>query len=116
MATEYGNPKFKDSNKNLSFTMKGQPLDDALGRVVNTVSDENIDISNLEFSSNSDYSKTHNNSVNYDKVIDSTSKTYKINWKLSQMLVPTQIKQPLLNMGCQVGLTVVLRVHLKIIQ
>ena len=67
MATEYGNPKFKDSNKNLSFTMKGQPLDDALGRVVNTVSDENIDISNLEFSSNSDYSKTHNNSVNYDK-------------------------------------------------
>ena len=82
MATEYGNPKFKDSNKNLSFTMKGQPLDDALGRVVNTVSDENIDISNLEFSSNSDYSKTHNNSVNYDKVINSTSKTYRINWKL----------------------------------
>ena len=82
MATEYGNPKFKDSNKNLSFTMKGQPLDEALGRVVNTVSDENIDISNLEFSSNSDYSKTHNNSVNYDKVIDSTSKTYRIDWKL----------------------------------
>ena len=82
MATEYGNPKFKDSNKNLSFTMKGQPLDDALGRVVNTVSDENIDISNLEFSSNSDYSKTHNNSVNYDKVIDGTSKTYRIDWKL----------------------------------
>lgn len=82
MATEYGNPKFRDSNKNLSFTMKGQPLDDALGRVVNTVSDENIDISNLEFSSNSDYSKTHNNSVNYDTVINSTSKTYRIDWKL----------------------------------
>ena len=82
MATEYGNPKFRDSSKNLPFTMNGQPLDDALGRVVNTVSDENIDISNLEFSSNSDYSKTHNNSVNYDKVIDSTSKTYRIDWKL----------------------------------
>ena len=35
MATEYGNPKFKDSNKILPFTMKGQPSDDALGRVVN---------------------------------------------------------------------------------
>lgn len=82
MATEYGNPKFKDSNKNLAFTMKGQPATDALARVVNTVSANNITISNTGFSSNSDYSKTHNNSVNYDKVINSTSKTYRIDWKL----------------------------------
>lgn len=82
MATEYGNPKFKDSNKNLAFTMKGQPATDALARVVNTVGANNITISNTGFSSNSDYSKTHNNSVNYDKVINSTSKTYRIDWKL----------------------------------
>ena len=82
MATEYGNPKFKDSNKNLAFTMKGQPATDALARVVNTVGTNNITISNTGFSSNSDYSKTHNNSVNYDKVINSTSKTYRIDWKL----------------------------------
>lgn len=82
MATEYGNPKFRDSNKNLPFTMNGQPANDALARVVNTVSANNITISNTGFSSNSDYSKTHNNSVNYDKVINSTSKTYRIDWKL----------------------------------
>lgn len=82
MATEYGNPKFKDSNKNLAFTMKGQPATDALARVVNTVGANNITISNTGFSSNSDYSKTHNNSVNYDKIINSTSKTYRIDWKL----------------------------------
>ena len=29
MATEYGNPKFRDSNKNLPFTMNGQPAIDA---------------------------------------------------------------------------------------
>ena len=82
MATEYGNPKFRDSNKNLPFTMNGQPGNDALARVVNTVSANNITISNTGFSSNSNYSKTHNNSVNYDKVINSTSKTYRIDWKL----------------------------------
>lgn len=82
MATEYGNPKFRDSNKNLPFTMNGQPAIDALARVVNTVGANNITISNTGFSSNSDYSKTHNNSVNYDKVINSTSKTYRIDWKL----------------------------------
>ena len=82
MATEYGNPKFRDSNKNLPFTMNGQPAIDALARVVNTVGASNITISNTGFSSNSDYSKTHNNSVNYDKIINSTSKTYRINWKL----------------------------------
>lgn len=82
MATEYGNPKFRDSNKNLSFTMNGQPANDALARVVNTVGANNIAISNTEFSSNSDYSKTHNNSVSYDTVINSTSKTYRIDWKL----------------------------------
>lgn len=82
MATEYGNPKFRDSNKNLPFTMNGQPAIDALARVVNTVGANNITISNTVFSSNSDYSKTHNNSVNYDKVINSTSKTYRIDWKL----------------------------------
>lgn len=82
MATEYGNPKFRDSNKNLPFTMNGQPATDALARVVNTVGANNITISNTRFSSNSNYSKTHNNSVNYDKVINSTSKTYRIDWKL----------------------------------
>ena len=82
MATEYGNPKFRDSNKNLPFTMNGQPAIDALARVVNTVGANDITISNTGFSSNSDYSKTHNNSVNYDKVINSTSKTYRIDWKL----------------------------------
>lgn len=82
MVTEYGNPKFRDSNKNLPFTMNGQPATDALARVVNTVGANNIDISNIGFSSNSDYSKTHNNSVNYDKVINSISKTYRIDWKL----------------------------------
>lgn len=82
MATEYGNPKFRDSNKILPFTMNGQPATDALARVVNTVGANNIDISNIGFSSNSDYSKTHNNSVSYDTVINSTSKTYRIDWKL----------------------------------
>ena len=82
MATEYGNPKFRDSNKNLPFTMNGQPGNDALARVVNTVSANNIVISNTGFSSNSDYSKTHNNNVSYDIVINSTSKTYRIDWKL----------------------------------
>ena len=82
MATEYGNPKFRDSNKNLPFTMNGQPGNDALARVVNTVSANNITISNTGFFSNSNYSKTHNNSVNYDIVINSTSKTYRIDWKL----------------------------------
>lgn len=82
MATEYGNPKFRDSNKILPFTMNGQPGNDALARVVNTVSANNITISNTGFSSNSNYSKTHNNSVSYDTVINSTSKTYRIDWKL----------------------------------
>ena len=82
MATEYGNPKFRDSNKNLPFTMNGQPATDALARVVNTVGANDIDISNIGFSSNSDYSKTHNNNVSYDTVINSTSKTYRIDWKL----------------------------------
>ena len=82
MATEYGNPKFRDSNKILPFTMNGQPATDALARVVNTVGANNITISNIGFSSNSDYSKTHNNSVSYDTVINSTSKTYRIDWKL----------------------------------
>lgn len=82
MATEYGNPKFRDSNKILPFIMNGQPATDALARVVNTVGANDIDISNIGFSSNSDYSKTHNNSVSYDTVINSTSKTYRIDWKL----------------------------------
>lgn len=82
MATEYGNPKFRDSNKILPFTMNGQPATDALARVVNTVGANDITISNIGFSSNSDYSKTHNNSVSYDTVINSTSKTYRIDWKL----------------------------------
>ena len=70
MATEYGNPKFKDSNKILPFTMEGQPSDDALGRVVNVVNKENISISNLEFTSSSEYSETHNSDINYDVIVN----------------------------------------------
>lgn len=82
MATEYGNPKFKDSSKNLGFTMKGQPATDALARVVNAVSKDNISISNLGFSSSSEYSKTHNSDVTYDKVVNTGNNTYRIDWKL----------------------------------
>ena len=82
MATEYGNPKFKDSSKNLGFTMKGQPAIDALARVVNAVSKDNISISNLGFSSSSGYSKTHNSDVTYDKVVNTGNNTYRIDWKL----------------------------------
>ena len=99
MATEYGNPKFRDSNKNLPFTMNGQPAIDALARVVNTVGANNITISNTGFSSNSDYSKTHNNSVNYDKVINSTSKTYRIDWKLKSNVGTHPRKTTSLNYG-----------------
>lgn len=99
MATEYGNPKFRDSNKNLPFTMNGQPATDALARVVNTVGANNITISNTGFSSNSDYSKTHNNSVNYDKVINSTSKTYRIDWKLKSNVGTHPRKTTSLNYG-----------------
>ncbi len=99
MATEYGNPKFRDSNKNLPFTMNGQPATDALARVVNTVGANNITISNTGFSSNSDYSKTHNNSVNYDKVINSTSKTYRIDWKLKSNIGTHPRKTTSLNYG-----------------
>lgn len=99
MATEYGNPKFRDSNKNLPFTMNGQPATDALARVVNTVGANNIAISNTGFSSNSDYSKTHNNSVNYDKVINSTSKTYRIDWKLKSNVGTHPRKTTSLNYG-----------------
>ena len=99
MATEYGNPKFRDSNKNLPFTMNGQPATDALARVVNTVGANNITISNTGFSSNSDYSKTHINSVNYDKVINSTSKTYRIDWKLKSNVGTHPRKTTSLNYG-----------------
>lgn len=99
MATEYGNPKFRDSNKNLPFTMNGQPATDALARVVNTVGENDIDISNIGFSSNSDYSKTHNNSVSYDKVINSTSKTYRIDWKLKSNVGTHPRKTTSLNYG-----------------
>ena len=99
MATEYGNPKFRDSNKNLQFTMNGQPATDALARVVNTVGANNIAISNTEFSSNSDYSKTHNNSVSYDTVINSTSKTYRIDWKLKSNVGTHPRKTTSLNYG-----------------
>ena len=99
MATEYGNPKFRDSNKNLPFIMNGQPATDALARIVNTVSANNITISNTGFSSNSDYSKTHNNSVNYDKVINSTSKTYRIDWKLKSNVGTHPRKTTSLNYG-----------------
>lgn len=99
MATEYGNPKFRDSNKNLSFTMNGQPANDALARVVNTVGANNIAISNTEFSSNSNYSKTHNNSVSYDTVINSTSKTYRIDWKLKSNVGTHPRKTTSLNYG-----------------
>ena len=99
MATEYGNPKFRDSNKNLPFTMNGQPATDELSRVVNTVGANNITISNTGFSSNSDYSKTHNNSVNYDKVINSTSKTYRIDWKLKSNVGTHPRKTTSLNYG-----------------
>ncbi len=99
MATEYGNPKFRDSNKNLPFTMNGQPAIDALARVINTVGANNITISNTGFSSNSDYSKTHNNSVNYDKVINSTSKTYRIDWKLKSNVGTHPRKTTSLNYG-----------------
>lgn len=99
MATEYGNPKFRDSNKNLPFTMNGQPATDALARVVNTVGANNITISNTGFSSNSNYSKTHNNSVNYDKVINSTSKTYRIDWKLKSNVGTHPRKTTSLNYG-----------------
>lgn len=99
MATEYGNPKFRDSNKNLPFTMNGQPGNDALARIVNTVSANNITISNTGFSSNSNYSKTHNNSVNYDKVINSTSKTYRIDWKLKSNVGTHPRKTTSLNYG-----------------
>lgn len=99
MATEYGNPKFRDSNKILPFTMNGQPATDALARVVNTVGANNIDISNIGFSSNSDYSKTHNNSVSYDTVINSTSKTYRIDWKLKSNVGTHPRKTTSLNYG-----------------
>lgn len=99
MATEYGNPKFRDSNKNLQFIMNGQPATDALARVVNTVGANNIAISNTEFSSNSDYSKTHNNSVSYDTVINSTSKTYRIDWKLKSNVGTHPRKTTSLNYG-----------------
>lgn len=99
MATEYGNPKFRDSNKNLQFTMNGQPATDALARVVNTVGANNIAISNTKFSSNSDYSKTHNNSVRYDTVINSTSKTYRIDWKLKSNVGTHSRKTTSLNYG-----------------
>lgn len=99
MATEYGNPKFRDSNKILPFTMNGQPATDALARVVNTVGANNIDISNIGFSSNSDYSKTHNNSVSYDTVINSTSKTYRIDWKLKSNIGTHPRKTTSLNYG-----------------
>lgn len=99
MATEYGNPKFRDSNKNLQFTMNGQPATDELARVVNTVGANNIAISNTEFSSNSDYSKTHNNSVTYDTVINSTSKTYRIDWKLKSNVGTHPRKTTSLNYG-----------------
>lgn len=99
MTTEYGNPKFRDSNKILPFTMNGQPATDALARVVNTVGANNITISNTGFSSNSDYSKTHNNSVNYDTVINSTSKTYRIDWKLKSNVGTHPRKTTSLNYG-----------------
>lgn len=99
MATEYGNPKFRDSNKILQFTMNGQPATDELARVVNTVGANNITISNTEFSSNSDYSKTHNNSVSYDTVINSTSKTYRIDWKLKSNVGTHPRKTTSLNYG-----------------
>lgn len=99
MATEYGNPKFRDSNKNLPFTMNGQPATDALARVVNTVGANNIAISNTGFSSNSDYSKTHNNNVSYDTIINSTSKTYRIDWKLKSNVGTHPRKTTSLNYG-----------------
>lgn len=99
MATEYGNPKFRDSNKILPFIMNGQPATDALARVVNTVGANDIDISNIGFSSNSDYSKTHNNSVSYDTVINSTSKTYRIDWKLKSNIGTHPRKTTSLNYG-----------------
>ena len=99
MATEYGNPKFRDSNKNLPFTMNGQPATDALARVVNTVGANNIAISNIGFSSNSDYSKTHNNNVSYDTIINSTSKTYRIDWKLKSNVGTHPRKTTSLNYG-----------------
>ena len=99
MATEYGNPKFRDSNKILPFTMNGQPATDALARVVNTVGANNIYISNIGFSSNSDYSKTHNNNVSYDTVINSTSKTYRIDWKLKSNVGTHPRKTTSLNYG-----------------
>lgn len=99
MATEYGNPKFRDSNKILPFTMNGQPATDALARVVNTVGANDITISNIGFSSNSGYSKTHNNSVRYDTVINSTSKTYRIDWKLKSNVGTHPRKTTSLNYG-----------------
>lgn len=99
MATEYGNPKFRDSNKILPFTMNGQPATDTLARVVNTVGANNIDISNIGFSSNSDYSKTHNNNVSYDTIINSTSKTYRIDWKLKSNVGTHPRKTNSLNYG-----------------
>lgn len=99
MATEYGNPKFRDSNKILPFTMNGQPTTDALARVVNTVGANDITISNIGFSSNSDYSKTHNNGVSYDIVINSTSKTYRIDWKLKSNVGTHPRKTTSLNYG-----------------
>ena len=99
MATEYGNPKFRDSNKILPFIMNGQPATDALSRVVNTVGANNIYISNIGFSSNSDYSKTHNNSVSYDIVINNTSKTYRIDWKLKSNVGTHPRKTTSLNYG-----------------
>ena len=99
MTTEYGNPKFRDSNKILPFTMNGQPATDALAKVVNTVGANNITISNLKFSSNSDYSKTHNNSVTYYTVINSTSKTYRIDWKLKSNVGTHPRKTTSLNYG-----------------
>lgn len=99
MTTEYGNPKFRDSNKILPFTMNGQPATDALARVVNTVGVNNIYISNIGFSSNSDYSKTHNNNVTYNTVINSTNKTYRIDWKLKSNVGTHPRKTTSLNYG-----------------
>lgn len=79
--------------------MNGQPATDALARVVNTVGANNIAISNIGFSSNSDYSKTHNNNVSYDTIINSTSKTYRIDWKLKSNVGTHPRKTTSLNYG-----------------
>lgn len=82
MAIDKGNPKFTNSNLNLSFTMQGQPASDELARVVTVVDKENVSISNLEFSSNSEYSKIHNNDITYNINVNNTNNIYSINWNL----------------------------------